>query len=468
MIRRVFVTAAGALLGAVGLKAKAQLATPWSVPADAEIRRILVERIDTQKSGVGIVVGVTGPTGRRLVSYGVRAPGDAASLDGRTVFEIGSMTKVFTSLLLAGMVRKGEVALDDPVAKYLPPDVKVPQRGGKQITLVDLATHTSGLPSVPPDFSPGDGDNPYADFTVEKLYAFLGAYELPRDIGALYAYSNIGAGLLGQALARRAGSDYDTLVKRRITGPLGMADTAIRLTPSMRSRLAAPFDGALQPAKNWDLPTIAGAGALRSTADDMLTFLEAAIGMKPSHLKPAFDDQLKVRRQASPNMDVALGWHVARSPRGEIVWHNGRTGGYRSFMAFNPATREGVVVLTNAATLRGGDDIGMHVLAGAPLAPAPPAPVARKVVPLTQAQAEALVGRYQLAPGVVVTVTREGSRVFAQLTGQGRAEIYPESPTRVFWKIVDAQASFELGPDGRAAQLTLHQNGRNTPAPRMP
>ena len=164
------------------------------------------------------MVGVIEPQGRRVVAYGSLNQGDPRPLNGDTIFEIGSVTKVFTSLLLADMVQRGEVALADPVAKYLPADVKVPERGGRVITLVDLSTHTSGLPRMPSNFHPKDPANPYADYTVEQLYQFLSSYQLTRDIGSQFEYSNLGGGLLGQALARRAGMDYEALVRSRIAG----------------------------------------------------------------------------------------------------------------------------------------------------------------------------------------------------------------------------------------------------------
>jgi CubicO group peptidase (beta-lactamase class C family) len=186
------VVAASALLSAS--PAAAQTAT---VPSDAEIRKILVDRIDTQKQSVGIVVGVIEPSGRRVVSYGHLANNDPRPLNGDTLFEIGSITKVFTSLLLAEAVHRGEVALTDPVGKFLPASVKIPESGGRSITLEDLATHTSGLPRMPTNFSPKDPANPYADYSVEQMYAFLSGVQLTRDIGSAYEYSNLGGGLLG-------------------------------------------------------------------------------------------------------------------------------------------------------------------------------------------------------------------------------------------------------------------------------
>src|SRR5947209_4284392 len=197
---------------------------------EQEIHQILVDRVDSYKKSVGIVVGIIGPQGSKIYSYGRLAADSKAVPDGDTVFEIGSVTKVFTSLLLADMVQRGEVALTDPVSKYLPADVKMPERGGKKITLIDLATHTSGLPGMPNNFHSKDPGNPYADYTVPQLYEFLATVELTRDIGSQYEYSNLGGGLLGHALARRARTDYETLVRTRILEPLGMKSTAITLS----------------------------------------------------------------------------------------------------------------------------------------------------------------------------------------------------------------------------------------------
>src|ERR1700685_4616941 len=210
-----------------------------AAPSDADIRQILVNRIDKEKQGVGIVVGVIDAKGRRVVAYGSLEKGDKRPLDGDTLFEIGSITKVFTSLLLADMAQRGEVRLDDPIAKYVPATAKIPQRDGQQITLVDLATHTSGLPRMPTNFNPKDPANPYIDYTEDQLYTFLSSYELTRDVGVKFVYSNLGFGLLGQGLARRNGTDYETLVETRICEPLGMKSTRITLTPEMEQRFAA-------------------------------------------------------------------------------------------------------------------------------------------------------------------------------------------------------------------------------------
>lgn len=339
-----------------------------------EIGKILAERVDVQHQSVGIAVGLIGQDGTRVVAHGRFAKGDARSV-GDTIFEIGSITKVFTALLLADMAERREVALDDPVAKYLPAGVRAPERNGRAITLLDLATHTSGLPRLPTNLSLWNVSDPYADYSDDRLYEFLSGYRLKRNAGAQYEYSNLGGGLLGQVLALRAGTNYEALVRARICGPLGMNDTSITLPTEMKGRLARGHDARLKRVKSWDHAALAGAGALRSTANDLLKFLAATLGYERSSLAPAMAAMLNVRRPAGgPGREIALGWHVSKINGNEIVWHNGGTAGYRSFLGFDPKARQGVVVLSNAYTATGVDDIGVHLLdASVPLAkPATP------------------------------------------------------------------------------------------------
>lgn len=357
-----------------------QPALPASAPTSDEIRSILVKRIDVDKQSVGIVAGVIDAKSRRIVSHGRLAQDDVRPLGGDTVFEIGSVTKVFSALLLTDMAQKGEVALTDPVSKYLPDGTTVPQRGGQAITLQDLAMHTSGLPRMPNNFAPADPLNPYADYGFDRLTQFLSGYTLTRDVGAQYEYSNVGGGLLGTLLARRAGLDYEALVTQRISTPLAMTSTAVTLTAPMKTRLATGHNARLESTPNWDFPpgtsTMTGAGGLRSTADDLLTFVAAALGLTKSPLARDFEGLLATRRPTGrPNLEIALGWHVTTRPSGkQIVWHNGGTGGYRSFVGYDRSASSGVVVLSNTFTPVGVDDIGMHLLDSTVPLWAPPVP----------------------------------------------------------------------------------------------
>ena len=434
-----------------------------SFPADKEIAKILAERIDIRRESVGIVVGTIGPHGRSIVAHGKFGANDPRKVDGNTVYEIGSITKGFTGLLLADMVASGEVGLDDPLAKYMPEGVTVPERAGKSITLADLATHHSSLPSLPDDLEPPDTLNPYAAYTTEQLYRFLSRYQLPRDIGADFEYSNTGFGLLGHALARRAGVDYETLVTQRITNPLGMSSTAITLSPELAGRMATGHNGDLQPVPNWDLPAIAAAGALRSSANDLLNLLAMAVSTEKSPLSDAVAAASVKRKPVNDGTQVGLAWMITESSSGDIVWHSGGTGGFVSFFGFHPASRTGVVVLSNSDA--DVNDIGMHLLnRDIPLSEPKPKPVEAVIDPKLL---DGYVGRYQLAPKMVFDITRDGDKLFAQLTDQPRFRLFPEGGHRFFYKDVEAAITFTQADASPSPSLTLHQFGEHISAPRV-
>jgi len=308
---------------------------------------MLVQRVDVEHKARAIVVGLISKRGREIIGYGKFAADDARVPDGETIFEIGSVTKVFTSLLLSEMVLDKEVKLNDPIAKYLPPSVHVPTRNGKQITLLDLATHHSGFPREPSHPS---------DYTIEQVYDFLNHYELTRDPGAAYEYSNFGAGLLGQILAMRAGTDYETLLRTRITEPLQMTHTAIHPSEEMKANLIDGYHGD-QKTPNVPIHVLAPAGAILSNVDDMLIFLAANMGLIRTPLLPAMKYMLSVRREASPGVQIALGWHINN---GTLVWHNGGTFGYHAFVGFEPRSKIGIVILSNSAEFT--DDMANQIL----------------------------------------------------------------------------------------------------------
>ena len=435
---------------------------------DAEIRRILAQRVDERHNAVGMVAAVIEPSGTRIVTYGRLAKDDARPLNGDTVFEIGSVSKVFTALLLADMAQHGEVKLDDPISKYLPEGVRAPQRNGKEITLAELGTHTSGLPRLPGNFTSKDVANPYADYSADKLYAFLKSYQLPRDPGEKWEYSNLATGLLGHLLSLRAGKDYETLVVSRIAAPLGMASTRITLTPEMKERMASGYNASLQPAPLWDFQALAGAGALRSTANDLVTFLAANLGYKKSALQPALAAMLEVHLPTTvPNLQQALGWHILQRKDRDLLWKDGGTYGFASFIGFDAKAKAGVVVLANSFSLTAGGvtDIGLHLLD--PSLPLAGTPVKeRTAIPVDPKILEGYVGRYQLAPNFFIAITREDNRLYEQATGQPKNQIFAEGEKDFFLKVVEAQVTFKTDGQGRATELILHQNGLDQRAPR--
>jgi len=306
----------------------------------------------------GIVVGIIDKGDRYVFSYGKTSGKSEKPPDGDTIFEIGSITKVFTTLLLMDMAREGLVDPDDPVQKYLPDKVTMSKWNDTEITLHHLATHTSGLPRLP-EWESKDPKNPYADPTVEVLYAFLSGHKLQRAPGK-YEYSNLGMGLLGHVLARRVNMSYEQLVIKRVCEPLGMKDTRITLGTGHKQRFAQGHTGKRffrmfpsKPVKNWDIPVLEGAGALRSTVNDMLIFLAANMGSTKTKLTPIMKRCHKKQMQISNNPlesdHICLGWHTYKVSlfEDEIIWHDGGTRGYRSYMGFTNTGDYGVIVLSN-------------------------------------------------------------------------------------------------------------------------
>ncbi|MFK4727553.1 D-alanyl-D-alanine-carboxypeptidase/D-alanyl-D-alanine-endopeptidase [Bradyrhizobium niftali] len=440
------------LLGAMASSVLAATARA-DFASDDEVRDILRERIDRAHQSVGIVAISFDSAREKIVTYG-QSGSAVDQLDRDTVFEIGSITKVFTALLLTEMVTRGEVALDDPVSKFLPGTVKMPDRNGKQITLLDLATYTSGLPRIP-DGIPASGDNPYAAYTVEQLYAFLSSYTLHYDPGTHYEYSNLGFGLLGHALALRAGSSYEDLLVSRVCEPLGLRDTCISLSNSMRERLAQGHASNLKPASNWDIPTLAGAGALRSTASDLVKFVKATcLSGANAPLRSAIDMLLQTRRPTNlPNTEVGLGCFIRTGNKDEIIWKDGGTGGYASFAGFSTTLRSGAIVLSNS--INSVNDIGFRLTNPAYTIAQYPPEVAVDPAVLATYQ-----GVYEMNPKFALTIRAEAGRLFVRGTGQPEFELFAEDQNRFFMRFVDAQGTFLRDKDGAVDRLLWHQNGR--------
>ena len=421
-------------------------------------------------TAVGFVVGVVRDGETQTLGFGETAKGSGTKPDLDTAYEIGSVSKVFTGLLLADAVERGLLKLDDPVQKYLLDDVKLPIADGKPITLEHLATHTSGLPRMPSNFKPANPMNPYADYTVAQLHEFLSGHKLRRPPGE-HEYSNLAMGLLGQVLARQAGCSYEELLNKRITGPLGMTDTRITLDDALRKRLAAPYNASLKPEQNWDLNTLAGAGGIRSTVRDMLKFAQANLD-DAQPLAAAMRLARTKRHDMPGGRAIGLSW--MRAGDGMTWWHSGMTGGYHAWLAVTPDLKLGTVVLSNTATPKVselGEQI-TQVAAGLDVKPK----ARLKAIDVDRAVLATYVGRYELAPSFILTVTLEDGGLMVQATGQGKAPIFASSQTEFFYKIVDAQITFVPGPAEKdaagkakpttAAKLILHQGGMSREAPR--
>jgi serine-type D-Ala-D-Ala carboxypeptidase/endopeptidase len=411
---------------------------------------------------VGMVVGICKDGETQVICYGETEKGTGIAPNGDTVYEIGSASKVFTGVLLADMIERGRVKLSNPMQMYLPPATKEQLKNPTHITFEHLVTHTSGLPVLPDNIQPSDVMNPYADYSFKQIFAFLKNHKPRRDPGE-YEYSNFGMGLLGVLLASREKSTYEELLIERIAKPCGMDDTSVKLSKRQRERRAVPYDATLQPTKNWDFPTLAGAGGIRSTTNDMLKFVAANLTDDDKPLTKALQLSHEKRHTMPDGQSIGLAWHIA--PDGITHWHNGMTGGYASWVAVVPSRKVGVVILSNTATMK-ITELGQQVTLialGEKVEPPKPAPVA-KVSPKVLKK---YLGDYAITPQFVISVTLEDGKLMVQATGQPKFQIFPESETKFSLKVVDAQITFAGDKNGKAEMLILHQDGANQVAMRQ-
>jgi serine-type D-Ala-D-Ala carboxypeptidase/endopeptidase len=430
--------------------------TPWTIPADNDIRKLLAERM--ARNGVGVVVGIIEPAGQRVIVHGKSGARNNRPLDGDTVFQIGSVTKVFTGLLLADMVQRGEVKVDDPASKYLPPGVKMPERG-RPITLIDLSKHWSALPSMPTNFSLDAQPNPVEAYTVEELYQFLSTYELPREPGK-QEYSNLGVALLGRLLARHAGMEYEEFLKQRVLVPLGLKSTSITLTADQRRRLAPGHDRFLKPVETWEMRAMPASGSLRSTANDLLSFLAFNLGVKDSPLQAA------MLYQRTPGR--ALGWGRSMLGGEEVYGHEGGKEGYRSAVVFSPSRKTGVVVLTNARTDDSPMDLARYLLfGGTPLPPATAAPTRPKIVRLDSKLLDEYSGQYRLDSNSVYSVVRKQDHLLVGTKGGGISTFFPSGKDQFFSNTNDVEIVFDRDNSGRVKGLTVRTGGTQQSAIRL-
>ena len=313
-------------------------------------------------TGAGVSVGVSQHGVQAIFAYGAAQPD--------SIYEIGSITKTFTGLMLSQMALQGKVPLDQPVRELLPAGT-VAKPPGDEIRLVDLSTQHSGLPRMPDNFNPADIANPYADYGTADLYAFMSKHGVAKPANAPFLYSNLGVGLLGQALANSAGTSYENLLEQEITGPLGMTETVVTIRPELRSRFIGGHDANHQPVSAWDLTALAGAGAIRSSAKDMLTYLDANLhpeqyvatrSLESKSMSAALMQAQELRGESWPGGRIGLGWLY--EPSTHMYWHNGGTGGYTSYAMFNRQADYAVIVLSNTAGGPSGtfaDLLALHI-----------------------------------------------------------------------------------------------------------
>jgi serine-type D-Ala-D-Ala carboxypeptidase/endopeptidase len=329
-------------------------------PPDAEVREMLRRRVEVSGHAPGLVVAIVDGSGSRVAAYGRVLRGSEEPVTGDSVFEVGSVTKVFTSLLLAQMAEAGEVRLDDVIAKYAPPSVRSPR--ARQVTLLHLSRHTAGFPLFPDNVRPVDPLNPLDVYSNEALFSFVNRYRTAHVAGTYHLYSNVGPALLGELLARRAKVDFETALRSRILEPLGMRRTGMKLTHELRAAHALGHTSDGRPLPLGDVRGMLGAGSLRTTGRDMARFLAANLGLADSSLAQAMRSthETDADRQM-PDLHMGLGWFHSTILGTRLVLHGGMTDGFNAYVGLDLAGRRGVAVLSNSE--HEVQNIAIHLLA---------------------------------------------------------------------------------------------------------
>ncbi len=428
---------------AITLSAAGHATDPSLIPEVAAGLEQTIERGDARAISVGLYDN--GET--QVIGFGQVSRIDNSVPRHDTLFEIGSITKVFTSLLTQIQINSSRLSWDDTIASRLQETVFA-NDAVASITLRELASHTSGLPRVPDNMNSPDPMDPYLGYERSHLLSFLAGFE-PDTLVKKYAYSNLGAGLLGVLAADAAGLDYAEAMERDVLRPLHMADSGFRVREDQVDRLAQGFSsGADMP--NWDgFDALAGAGALLSTVNDLLQLIRQNLAPK------TLGQPLEAIRERQADGQTAFGWHILDlEDGGPVYWHTGGTGGYASFLAIRPDTGTGAVILATSTEYNAITELGFAQITG-------------KVAGQEVIDLDAYPGTYEIADGFVLTISIDGGRLIGQATGQGAFPLTPSAENEFVFPAADVRIMFKLAGSGRAEKLTLYQGGQVLPGSRV-
>lgn len=395
-----------------------------------------------------IIVGVIDLSGERYFTAGKVSAADPRPPKPEDVFEIGAVTNVFTATAASSLVIDRQITWTQDVATFLPDYVATPHFGRIPLQLVHLSTHTSGLPHTPPNLQPKDVNDPFADFTDDHTYVAISVIGLTIPPGQEYRFSMLGYGLLGHVLENRTGLEYPEIIEKTIVRPLALKDTSAKLDPAKM----VPGHQGNQQVPNWHWDGLAGGGGLYSSARDLLRFVAANLQMvkvDKEFQRALLSTHNVFTKTSMPNTSIGYGWHVTRKAIGAVYWQNGKTGGYASYIGFNPGTKTGCVILTNTALEL--DDVGFYILdpENFPLPKPPPS----GLMPAKELQK--YEGIYQVGPDALINITRDGGKLYAQIPGQPSYRIYPTGKDEFVYASGDVRVRFNPDRKGSVDSLTL-------------
>ncbi len=425
----------------------------------SDIFQIIKERVDSGKS-YGMVVGVIDKGEITFYKYGTFGVGNDNPIDENTVFEVGSLTKIFTASIIQDMHDNKELSLEDPAEIFFP-EIKFPSYKGQKILVCHLLSHTSGLPYLPYNYSCKNVSNPFADYSIEQAFDFLNSYELPIAPGYVYDYSNLSVGLAGHIISAGDIKNYQKELQNRICKPLGLENTSLGPTENMQKKLTnAHIGDNIVPF--WEFPVFFGTGGIYTTAKDLITFLAAHMGVSNTPLTKTFQKTHKVYNYADKyKLKIGLGWHISERYSNRIIYCNGGTGGCRSFMGFCPETQKGLIILSNSAVNINDADVGLgSYLLDSRYDMLPD----DEPIVLDPFILDKYIGKYQHPSGLIFTIAKKDRDLTVHLTGYPTAKIFPETQTRFFLKAVSATIDFDFDDQNNVKGLYFTYSGAIHPA----
>jgi len=426
--------------------------------SDAALGDIVGQRLTGDRTGACMAVAVV-ENGTVARTFQCADAEDAARVGPDSAFEIGSVSKTMTAALLADLIVQGKGSLDDPLSAWLPPGTRVPDYQGKPILLRHVVTHTTGLPALPSRMGAPDMADPYAKLDAAALLASLGDVTLTTAPGTTFEYSNFASMVLSYAVARRAGTDMETLLKRRLFAPLGMQHAYINAAPE-GVRAAVGHTPNARPTSAWHFQTdLAGVGGVRATLDDMVRYVQGQLAAEASAIAPALE---RSQQRVSDTPPMAMNWMLMPVAGRTVHLHEGGTGGFSSFVAFDKEKQRGVVILSDTTWNSIGSlgSLGLHLVD-----PSFPLGEPRVEVKPDAVLLDALAGDYVLASGMKMTLRRQGDALEVEPAGQGAYPMGYDSAGDFYPRDFDAVLRPQRGASGYT--FIWMQMGAALPATRV-
>lgn len=397
-----------------------------------------------------IAVGLTDSTGTHFYVHGWSDVEQQIKADQHSLYEIGSITKSFTGLLLAKYALEDSLSLTTPVNEFLPDSIDLTDKKGNPVTLKSLATHSSGLPRLPSNLDVTNQFDPYENYDQNSMYSFLSHYT-PRTVGQHFVYSNLGFGLLGDVLSSYKQKPYRSLIHDQILMPLGLKNTYFEVPNAQKQHMTKGYLGT-QEVPLWKFKVMDAAGGLKASIRDLqdygkhfLDTLSSFANIDALSTKSYFTDE--------DGNHYGLGWFIDQQ---DVVFHGGGTGGFRTFIAVDLKNNRVITVMSNSGST-GIEDLAKYLINPRLY----PLKLDKKEVPISVEQLDPYQGIYiNDGLGLNYTIVLKDNHLHAKLNQQPEFPLYYQGGESFIYKVVKAEVVFERDENNTVVGLLLNQNGQ--------